>query len=289
MIPAVVAPSWRRLLIEAGAALADAQAARWLVEEVAGRRLEALVGELDMPAPPGVAAALDALVARRLAGQPLQHVIGHWPFGGVELRVDRRALVPRPETEVLLAEAFAELDADSAHRPALVVDLGTGTGALACALVHGRSWVRVLAVERDSDAFSLAAENVAALPPAEAERVALLAGSWYTPLADEARGRVRLVVANPPYLAAGEWPSLDPVVRDHDPYDALVAGESGLEAVAAVIAGAPEVLGRPGALLVEVAPHQASAGAALARAAGARQVEIVADLTGRSRVVRARW
>ncbi|MGH9302872.1 MAG: peptide chain release factor N(5)-glutamine methyltransferase, partial [Acidimicrobiales bacterium] len=116
-------------------------------------------------------------------------------------------------------------------------------------------------------------------------RIQLLEGDFYEALPASSRGRVDLVVANPPYVSKAEWPLLDPVVRDYDPYSALVAGPSGLEAIEAVISGLPAVLASPGGLVVEIAPHQAAAAAGLAAGAGLSRVEVRVDLAGRPRVL----
>ncbi len=287
MSPAVADSTWRALLAQATDALGERQAARWLVEDAAGCDAAGLHTLLDEVAPDVAATRLRALVARRCGGEPLQHVLGRWPFAGVELIVDRRALVPRPETEVLVDAALREFERLQSATP-LVADLGTGSGAIAAALVCARADCTVVAVERDAGACSLAADNRSRLGPLARERLILRQGSWYGPLAAEA-GALDLVVANPPYLAAGEWAGLDPVVRDHDPYDALVAGPTGLEAVAAVVSGAPAHLRRPGTLLCELAPAQAAAATALARRAGAREIWVLADLAGRERILGARW
>lgn len=221
---------------------------------------------------------------RRLAGEPLQHVLATWSFRRLELAVDGRALVPRPETEVVAGHALAAL-AERRRGPgaaAVALDLGTGSGAIACSLVREDRHVSVVAVDRSEPALSLAAENRSRLEPAEAARLELRLGSWYEPVGELA-GTVDVVVSNPPYLAAAEWPGLEPVVRDHDPRDALVAGATGLEAIEAVLAGALRVLRPGGAVVVELAPHQAEAARALARAAGASSVALHPDLAGRTR------
>ncbi len=248
-----------------------------------------------VPGPSDAATAdLRRRVARRLCGEPLQHVLGRWSFRRLELRVDGRALVPRPETEVVAGEALAVLSAldvaGDGRRggPPVAVDLGTGSGAIACVLVDEHATVRVVAVEVAEEARTLAEENRAALPPAAATRLEVRAGSWYEPLRDLA-GAVDLVVSNPPYLAAAEWPVLDDVVREFDPYGALVAGPTGLEGIEAVLAGAPGVLAPGGAVVVELAPDQAGAAVELARCQGARAAEVRRDLAGRLRCLVARW
>lgn len=284
---AVEGATWRTLLAEVTDALGDRQAARWLVEDVAGRDAAGLHACLDDAVPIAAAQRLRALLRRRLGGEPLQHVLGHWPFGGVDLTVDGRALVPRPETEALVAAARVELDRLGSRAP-LVADLGTGSGAIAAALVSSHARCTVIAVERDKEACSLAEHNRARLAPELRDRLVLREGSWYEPLAAE-KGRLDLAISNPPYLAVAEWRGLDPVVRDHDPYDALVAGPTGLEAIQAVVAGAPAHLARPGALLCEIAPVQAAAARDLALQAHAVDVAVLSDLAGRDRILRARW
>ena len=248
-----------------------------------------------VPGPSDAATAeLRRRVGRRLCGEPLQHVLGRWSFRRLELRVDGRALVPRPETEVVAGEALAALAARDVagggrrNGPPVAVDLGTGSGAIACALVDEHPTVRVVAVEVAEEARTLAEENRATLPPAAATRLEVRAGSWYEPLADLA-GAVDVVVSNPPYLAAAEWPALDAVVREFDPYGALVAGPTGLEGIEAVLAGAPGVLAPGGAVVVELAPDQAGAAVELARCQGARAAEVRPDLAGRPRCLVARW
>ncbi|MDA8292307.1 MAG: peptide chain release factor N(5)-glutamine methyltransferase [Actinomycetota bacterium] len=301
------AATWRSLRSAASRELSDEDEARRLVEEVSGMSAAALVTALDEPAPADAAVRLASLVGRRRAGEPLQHVIGHWSFRTVELAVDGRALVPRPETEVVAGYALAELERrreglelavaasgppppgeEDLPVPLVAVDLGTGSGAIACAILAESDDVEVVGVDVSGDAVDLARENAERLG-VPALRGRFLVGDWYLGVADFLHGLVDCVVSNPPYLADGEWADLDPVVRDHDPYDALVAGPTGLEAIEAVVAGAPRVLAPGGALVVEIAPHQAEAASALARAAGARRVQVEKDLAGRDRVLVAEW
>ena len=290
--------SWGELATSLSARLGDRVAARRIVEEVAGLRWARLAVGVPLQVPEGAHARLDALAARLEAGEPLQHVLGHWSFRTVELAVDGRALVPRPETEVVTGLALAELERlrrlrRGARRGApaglVALDLGTGSGAIACALAAEAGDVRVVATDRSPAALSLAAENVAALPGPVATRVELAAGDWYSAVPPELIGRVDVVVSNPPYLAEREWAGLDPVVAEHDPYEALVDGASGLEAIEAVVAGAPAVLSPGGALVVELAPDQAAAALRLARRAGAAETAVEPDLAGRARALLARW
>jgi release factor glutamine methyltransferase len=297
--------TWRAVLARAASALGSSLEARRLLEEVAGLDAAGVALALDAPADPAAVRCLALLVERRRSGEPIQHVLGHWSFRTIELTVDARALVPRPETEVVAGHALAELarrraerrveDAsDPGHSPRraaalAAVDLGTGSGAIACAIVSETSDVRVVGVDSSSEALALAAVNRDGLDPRAADRFALVEGEWYGGLPVDLRGALDCIVANPPYLAEQEWPGLDPVVREHDPYAALVAGPSGLEAIEAIVAGAPAALGPGGALVLEIAPAQNVEARRLATAAGAFRVEVARDLAGRDRVLVAQW
>lgn len=256
-------PERRTDLAELADRLGSASEARWLA------RL----------APEG---ELEAMVARRLAGEPLQYVLGRWAFRTLDLAVDPRALIPRPETEQVVEVALAELGDRSAP---VVADLGTGSGAVALAVAVERPGARVWATDVDPDALALAEANRAGV----GAEVTLCRGSWYDALPGELRGGVDLVVANPPYVSEEEWPTLPPEVR-REPHRALVAaagsdGTPGLAAVEAVLAGAPGWLAPGGVVVVELAPHQAAAGVRVARRAGLRAVRVAPDLAGRDRAV----
>lgn len=238
-------------------------------------------------------ATFDRLVARRLSGEPLQYVLGHWAFRTLELLVDRRVLIPRPETEVVVEVALAEWDDLGGG---LAVDLGCGSGAIGLSLAAERPGREVWATDVSADALAVAASNLKALPEAAdpgrataVPAVRLAQGAWWSALPEQLRGQVALVVSNPPYIAEGELATLDAEVRDWEPTGALVAGPNGLEAVAAILTEAPVWLARPGTAVVEIAPHQAAGAALLARAAGFSTVQVRPDLTGRDRVLVGRF
>lgn len=262
--------------------LGSAQEARWLVE--------------DSIASPAPAESARRLAARRLAGEPLQHILSHWGFRSLEVQVDARALVPRPETEVVAGVAIAELARTGGRLSAL--EIGTGSGVIACSLACevGRR-LQVVATDLSRAALSLAHQNVVATLGEEVlsagwagggPRVVLTEGSFFEPLAGEAQGSFDLVVSNPPYLASSEWESLDPVVRNHDPYMALVAGELGTEAIEKIVADAPRWLKPTGSLVVEIAPHHQEVALSLAASAGFSESQVLDDLAGRPRVLLAR-
>ena len=286
-------------LREASIAGADTEA-RWMVERVSGYDgVELVVGEHE-DATTAATAHLDDMLDRRIGGEPLQYVLGHWQFLGLDLFVDRRVLVPRPETELVALTAIEEAERLELRRgrgdlwsgsvaSEVVVDLGTGSGALALALASELPDAEVWAVDVSDEALAVARANVAGVGGAAATRVRVASGSWYDALPEELRGRVRVIVSNPPYVSEPEVASLPPEVAGWEPYHALVSGPTGLEALAAVVAGAPEWLDRGGgALVCELAPHQASDVVALARAAGFDDVDVRPDLTGRERVLVAR-
>jgi release factor glutamine methyltransferase len=281
------APSWRQLLASTVVDLGDRREAR-LVLETAGQMSQAeLMARLDDQVPPAMAQHAATLVGRRRSGEPLQWVVGRWGFRGIDVVVDGRALVPRPETEVVVGEALAALS--RAGPPYEVVDLGTGSGVIALAIASEFPRARVLATDVDPEALALARDNLARQDEAVRHRVRLAQGDWFRALPDELAGQCALVVSNPPYLAAWEWPALDPVVRDHDPYGALVAGENGLEALSHLVSEAPVWLHPGGALVTELAPHQGAAMLELVASTG-RYVEagVVDDLAGRPRALVAR-
>ncbi|MGI8755916.1 MAG: peptide chain release factor N(5)-glutamine methyltransferase [Acidimicrobiales bacterium] len=286
---------WRALLAEtvdrlgaAGVEQPSAEA-RWLVEEASGLEGADWVLGLDDPAPVRGVAHLDAMVGRRAVGEPIQYVLGRWGFRSLDLACDRRALIPRPETEQLVEVALAELDEVLAarpdgHRPA-VVDLGAGTGAIALSMAVERATAQIWGVERSPEALGLARANLAGLGMAGG-RVRLLAGSWFDPLPAHLEATVDLVVTNPPYVAATE--ALPPSVADWEPTAALVAGPTGLEAYEALLADLGRWLAPGGAFVAEIGSTQSDAVSVLVRDAGLIDVRVERDLAGHDRVVVAR-
>ena len=274
-----------RRLTEAGVANADAEA-RWIVERATSTSGAEYQLELDEPATERGVGFFDLMLERRLAGEPLQYVLGQWAFRTLDLFIDRRVLIPRPETEVVVDHALHELRAALALggliRPVPVVDLGTGSGAIALSVAAEVDEVEVWAVERAPGAAAVARANLAGLGRA-ATRVRVVEGSWFEPLPATLRGRVALVVSNPPYVAPDD--PLPPEVADWEPRDALVPGPTGMEAIEAIVAEALAWLAPSGALVVELAPSQAEAAVALALAAGFASAEWRPDLAGRPRML----
>ncbi len=233
------------------------------------------------PLDPRTRTRYEERVDRRVSREPFQHIVGVQQFYGLELRSDRRALVPRPETEGLV-DAALELPLPPGGR---VADLGTGSACIAIALAVRRPDLRLHALDRSPAALELAREN--ARHHGVDGRIELRHGEMAEPPEDW-HGRMDAVLSNPPYVSEAEWSRLEPEVRDHDPREALVAGPSGLEAYAALVPAAARIL-RPGAsLLLEIGWGQSAAVTGIVSAAGFRDVLLRPDLRGVPRVLAAR-
>lgn len=217
----------------------------------------------------------DDLCARRLRGEPLAYLVGEKEFFGLRLAVDARVLVPRPDTETLVEWALEVLA--GCESPA-VIDLGTGSGAIALALKHRRADARVEAVDRSQDALTVARANGERL----GLDVAWRSGHW---LGGAGTG-YDLVVSNPPYIQVGD-PHLQALT--HEPLEALAAGEDGLQDLRAIVASAPAHLAPGGWLLLEHGWHQAAPVRALLAAAGFTEVGSRRDLAGIERCSGGRW
>jgi release factor glutamine methyltransferase len=286
-----VTATWRDVEDDVRALLAGtgvddpAHDARRIVEQASGWDGAELVVHADEHAVARAHEAALALAERRSTGEPLQYVIGRWGFRTLDLMVDRRVLIPRPETEVVAGIAIDALA--GLGRDGVVVDLGTGSGAIALAVVAER-WphVEVWASDASPDALAVARANLAGLGRRGAA-ARIVEGDWYDALPDALRGRVDVIVSNPPYVAANEVLPL--AVADWEPAAALVSGPTGLEAIERVVAGAHEWLTDAGTLVVEIGETQGDAVLTLATDAGFATARIAPDLTGRDRVLVATW
>ncbi len=227
---------------------------------------------------------LDAMLGRRLAGEPLQYVLGHWPFRGLDLAVDPRALIPRPETEGLVDVVLGELDrVVSAGGPPLVADLGTGTGAIAIAVAVERPGTQVWAVDRSAGAAALARANVAGAGLV-GERLRVIEGSWFEPLDPALAGGFAVVASNPPYVAVGD--AVDQATS-WEPPEALWSGADGLDAIRELVATVGDWLVPGGAFVCELGAEQGAKVLALAERSGLTDLTVLPDLSGRDRVLRA--
>ncbi|HWA84630.1 MAG TPA: peptide chain release factor N(5)-glutamine methyltransferase [Opitutus sp.] len=242
------------------------------------RRMQ-LYLQFERPLTEGELERIRPLVRRRGQREPLQYVLGETDFCGLKLKTDRRALIPRPETELLVEMLAARL---ATSPPASILDLGTGTGALALALAKQFPTARVTGLDTSAVALELARENAAGT--GLSERVIWLESDWFASVpVDRA---FDLIVANPPYLGAGEVAAAQPEVRDHEPQAALVGGgPEGLADLQAIIAGAPRHLTAGGTLAVETGIAQHAQLLEAARQAGFARVGSHRDLTGRDRFI----
>ena len=217
-------------------------------------------------------------VEQRQAGVPFAYVVGHIGFRTLDLRIDPRALIPRPETEGLVELVLRET---GNGKRGLVADIGTGSGCIALALAVEGQFDKVVAVERSPAAAALARENVERIVPKTP--VEIREGNLLGPLVDKGeRGAYRAIVANPPYLTEREFDELDPSVREFEPREALVSGNTGLDATRALFAGAGMLLERGGLLALEIDERRAEAVRALGRDYG-WEVAIHSDVYGYSR------
>ena len=251
--------------------------AEHLVAEALGLTRLDLYLQYDRPLTENETAACRELVRRRGTREPLAYILGEWGFRRLTLKVDERALIPRPETEVVVERCLTLLE----DLPSLLVlDVGTGTGAIALAIADERPDAAVTAIDVSEDALALAAEN--ATQTGLADRLTFLRHDLGRGLPG---GPYGLVVSNPPYVEPEELGSLQPEVRDWEPRAALV-GHGVTEQVAR---GACDVLTPGGALVLEVADGTASTVVELLAELGYADVRATSDFAGRDRVVEGRW
>jgi release factor glutamine methyltransferase len=280
----------RAVLAEAAARLAAAGVpapradAEWLLAGLLGISRGRLALLLDAPLDPAVRHRYECMLVRRLRREPVQHILGWEEFCGLRLEVTPAVLVPRPETESLVERALELLPPPTPGRRLRALDVGTGSGCIACALAAARPDLLVVATDISLPALEVARRNVAQL--GLGDRVRLVGGDWLDALAP---GLADLVVANPPYLARPELARLMPEVREYEPWIALEGGRDGLDHLRRLAARAPTVLREGGALAVETAGGaQAEVVRALFEAAGFPEVRVWPDHAGVPRVVTAR-
>lgn len=254
--------------------------AELLIGHALGRKRMQLYMEFERPLAEAELEKIRPLVRRRAGHEPLQYIIGETEFHGLKLKVDRRALIPRPETELLVEHVATAAAAAPARR---ILDLGTGTGAIALALARLLPEASVTAVDRSAAALELARENAAGSDLAE--RVTFLDSDWFQGVPPEAYD---IVVSNPPYLTAEETAQTAPEVRNFEPLDALTAADDGMADLARIVAEAPRFLAPGGLLALETGTAQHARLKSLCAGAGFTAVQSLQDLTGRDRFILAR-
>jgi len=282
--------SWRELWDRTASQTGRAEA-RWLCEEASGCFGEEFLDVVHDAASERSVAHLDEMLARLQTGEPLQYVLGHWSFRRLDLLVDKRVLIPRPETELVAEHAIAlvrQLAAEGVERPLAIADLGTGSGAIGLSLAAElpRGLVEVWLTDSSADALDVARANTAGAGMA-GECVRFGLGDWYSALPAELHGNLALVVSNPPYIARDDA-QVAAEVREWEPHAALFADGNGLAAVRVVVNGAVDWLRPGGWVVVEIGSSQSSAVVELMTAAGLEQIEVRTDLAGLDRIALGR-
>jgi release factor glutamine methyltransferase len=244
-----------------------------LLAHATGWERAQMAADPDMRLPVGASREFAQMVRRRVQREPVAYILGRKGFRRIELIVDRRVLIPRPETE-LLVEVAVEFGAASA------IDVGTGSGAIALAVADELPAITVTAIDTSMDALRVAQVN--------AERLGLtdrvdVVNRGIASL--DSTGPCDLLLANLPYVSESEWEGLAPEIREYEPREALVAGSTGLEAIEGLIASVAKLEMRPASVALEIGAEQATAVSELVHGAGYTEVETRRDLAGLDRVV----
>lgn len=252
--------------------------ARLLAQHVTGLDASAVIAYGDAAIDARRRSRLFDLAERRAAGEPVAYLIGHKSFCGLEIAVDRRALVPRPETEELVACCVD----DWTGKAPSIAELGTGSGAIACALAHLLPQATVTAGDTSVDALELAGHNVEAL--GFGEQVTLVHSDLFAAFPD---ATYDAIIANLPYVATQDLDAVEPGVRAHEPHEALLGGADGLDLYRRLLEQAPSRLRPGGAIYLECGPYNAASLAALVRKQfPISDVVVRKDLAGLERIVR---
>ena len=285
-----MSPTVAEALEQALARLSASPSARADAEELVSRLLGMVRGEIHLhrerPLAPGESERLESWLARRARGEPVQYITGRAALRGLDLEVNRAVLVPRPETEGLVEAVLGVLRAETARWPTpRVLDLGTGSGAIALAIASEWPAADVTASDASEAVLATARENAHAL--GVSARIRFAHGDWFGAIGGDERFEV--VVSNPPYVATGEWDLLPPDVRGFEPQQALFSGATGLEALREIVDESPLHLVAGGLLALELAEMRAAEVAGwLEGAHDWSSVTVIDDLAGRPRVLLAR-
>jgi len=256
--------------------------AELLLGEALGLDRIKLIIEAERPLADAELARYRDLIKRRRSGEPIAYILGRREFFALPFRVDRRVLIPRPDTEVLVEIALE--GTRERHLYGRALDLCTGSGCVAIAFAKARPTWRVTAIDLSPDAAALAREN--SLRASTIRNLAILEGDLFAPLPADAQ--FELITANPPYIPSAEIETLETDVRDYEPRLALDGGNDGLAVIRRLLADAPRYLSAGGLLAMEVGFDQAPAVGELFASAGFREVSRARDLAGVERVVSGR-
>lgn len=275
--------TWADMVTRVGQTVGDRNAARWMCETASGCDGDEFRAVRDEWVPERAGKQVESMVRRYLGGEPLQYVLGRWAFRRLDLMVDSRVLIPRPETELIVDIVLAHTAGNAA--PSTVVDLGTGSGAIGLSVLHESTpgSVTVHMTDASLDALDVARANAAGTGRASAG-ARFAHGSWYDALDTALRGNVDVIVSNPPYVAADDV-ELDESVREWEPASALIAGDDGLDDLRVIVAGAPGWLRPGGLIVVEMGHTQTNSVVELCHGAGLADIGVHRDLAGRDRFV----
>ncbi|MBV6657820.1 MAG: peptide chain release factor N(5)-glutamine methyltransferase [Devosiaceae bacterium] len=250
--------------------------ARLLVEHVTSMSTAAQIVVGANPLPASSAQQVDALVARRVAGEPVARLTGHASFWDFDVALNNAMLVPRDDTGTLVEAALRRLPEG---KPCHVADLGTGSGIVLLALARERPELTGVGIDIAEEAVAGAQANAETL--GLSGRLTFKQGNWL----NGETGPFDCIVSNPPYISRSEWEGLEPEVRLHDPDRALLAGDDGLTAYRELLPQSAELLRPQGTVLVEIGATQAEAVSAIGAEAGLRHLGVSQDLAGHDRVV----
>jgi len=281
--------TWREMLAQTVESVGNAQEARWLCEHAAGVDGQEFLAAQDEHVTVSMANSLHDMVRRRLMGEPLQYVMKRWAFRHLDVFVDQRVLIPRPETEtvvdIALSLATKRLQESS---PICVVDLGTGSGVIGLSMAYElpSESAHVWLTDASADALDVARANIVGVGR-KGDCVRVAEGSWWAALTTDLRGKVDIAVCNPPYIAEHDNEVADDV-RKWEPHSALFARNNGLADIEAVTSGALEWLAVGGWLVLEIGYQQGDAVRQLFSEAHLADIEIRKDLAGRDRIAIAR-
>jgi len=279
--------TWRAMMQRVEEQVGQRNIARWLCEHASGCDADEFSEVLDELVSERSGQELHNMLQRFASGEPLQYVMGRWAFRQLDLLVDKRVLIPRPETELIVDIVKNHLG--SKREAITLVDLGTGSGAIGLSLLHELPLgaATVWMTDESEDALHVARANAAGIGrPAIGARFAH--GNWCDALPAELVGVCDVVVSNPPYIAEGDA-EVEASVLQWEPSDALFAGVDGLEDIAQIVQAAPKWLAVGGMLVTEMGYTQASAIQQLFNAAGFTHVTVHQDLTGRDRFVSGKF
>ena len=276
--------SWREMLASTVGQLGNAQEARWLCEHASGMDSAEFSAEQDQLVTVACAKSLNSMVRDRLSGVPLQYVMKRWAFRHLDIMVDKRVLIPRPETEQVVQVALDIARKTSSDQALRVVDLGTGSGVIGLSMAFelGVEAAHVWLTDASVDALDVARANMVGIGRAAAN-VRVVHGSWWNALPQEIAGQIDMAICNPPYIAQDDG-EVAPDVHLYEPHSALYASDNGLSDLRTVIEGASTWLKKSGWLVLEIGYQQGAEVLAMMSSSGFVGAEIKQDLSGRDRI-----